>query len=104
MAEYIGMTPTVIIGLGETGSGMFLDLAYNVRDWVPASEIPQTSAYMLLPGAFSGLGDRVIANAYAGLMELNHYSRSDTRFEAQYSTSGSDRITPNSGRDVPFRH
>jgi hypothetical protein len=87
---------------GGTGSGMFLDLAYNVRDWVPASEIPQTSAYMLLPGAFSGLGDRVIANAYAGLLELNHYSRSDTRFEAQYSTSGSDRITPNSGRDTPF--
>lgn len=87
---------------GGTGSGMFLDLAYNVRDWVPASEIPQTSAYMLLPGAFSGLGDRVIANAYAGLLELNHYSRSDTRFEAQYSTSGSDRISPNSGRDTPF--
>jgi Tubulin like len=87
---------------GGTGSGMFLDLAYNVRDWVPASEIPQTSAYMLLPGAFSGLGDRVIANAYAALSELNHYSRSDTRFEAQYSTSGSDRISPNSGRDTPF--
>ncbi len=87
---------------GGTGSGMFLDLAYNVRDWVPASEIPQTSAYLLLPGAFSGLGDRVIANAYAALMELNHYSRSDTRFEAQYSTSGSDRITPNIGKDTPF--
>ena len=87
---------------GGTGSGMFLDLAYNVRDWVPASEIPQTSAYMLLPGAFSGLGDRVVANAYAALSELNHYSRSDTRFEAQYSTSGSDRISPNSGRDTPF--
>ncbi|HEY9826677.1 MAG TPA: tubulin-like doman-containing protein, partial [Stenomitos sp.] len=87
---------------GGTGSGMFLDLAYNVRDWVPASEIPQTSAYMLLPGAFSGLGDRVIANAYAALLELNHYSRSDTRFEAQYTTSGSDRISPNSGKDTPF--
>lgn len=87
---------------GGTGSGMFLDLAYNLRDWIPSSEIPQSSAYLMLPGAFSGLGDRVIANAYSALMELNHYSRNDTRFEAQYTTSGSDRISSNSGQDVPF--
>ena len=87
---------------GGTGSGMFLDLAYNLRDWIPASEIPQSSAYLILPGAFSGLGDRVIANAYSALMELNHYSRSETRFEAQYSINGSDRISSNSGQDVPF--
>ena len=87
---------------GGTGSGMFLDLAYNIRDWIPASEIPQSSAYLVLPGAFSGLGDRVIANAYSALMELNHYSRNDTRFEAQYSINGSDRISNNSGQDVPF--
>ena len=87
---------------GGTGSGMFLDLAYNLRDWIPASEIPQSSAYLMLPGAFSGLGDRVVANAYSALMELNHYSRNDTRFEAQYSVSGSDRISSNSGQDVPF--
>ncbi len=87
---------------GGTGSGMFLDLAYNLRDWIPASEIPQSSAYLVLPGAFSGLGDRVIANAYSALMELNHYSRNDTRFEAQYSINGSDRISSNSGQDVPF--
>ena len=87
---------------GGTGSGMFLDLAYNLRDWIPASEIPQSSAYLMLPGAFAGLGDRVVANAYSALMELNHYSRNDTRFEAQYSMSGLDRISSNSGQDVPF--
>lgn len=87
---------------GGTGSGMLMDLAYNLRDWVPPSELPQSSAYLVLPGAFSGLGDRVIANAYAALMELDHYSRSDTRFEAQYSTSQSDRIGDQAGRDVPF--
>lgn len=87
---------------GGTGSGMFLDLAYNLRDWIPASDQPQTSAYLVLPGAFSGLGDRVVANAYAALMELNHYSRSDTRFEAQYSTNASDQISSQSGQDVPF--
>ncbi len=87
---------------GGTGSGMVLDLAYNLRDWVSPSELPQTSAYLILPGAFSGLGDRVIANAYAALMELNHYSRNDTRFEFQYSGNSSDRISPQSSRDVPF--
>jgi len=87
---------------GGTGSGMVLDLAYNLRDWVPPSELPQSSAYLVLPGAFSGLGDRVIANAYAALMELNHYSRNDTQFEAQYSDNQSDRISGQSGRDVPF--
>jgi hypothetical protein len=87
---------------GGTGSGMVLDLAYNLRDWVPPSAMPQTSAYLVLPGAFSGLGDRVIANAYAALMELNHYSRNDTRFECQYSSNASDRITSQSSQDVPF--
>ncbi len=87
---------------GGTGSGMVLDLAYNLRDWVPPSELPQTSAYLLLPGAFSGLGDRVIANAYSALMEFNHYSRKDTRFEFQYSSNSSNRITPQSSRDTPF--
>jgi hypothetical protein len=87
---------------GGTGSGMVMDLAYNLRDWVPVSELPQTSAFLVLPGAFSGLGDRVIANAYAALMELNHYSRGDTRFDVQYSDSQSDRITSQSGLDVPF--
>ncbi|UFP95689.1 tubulin-like doman-containing protein [Gloeobacter morelensis MG652769] len=87
---------------GGTGSGMLLDLAYNLRDWVPPSDLPQSSAYLVLPGAFSGLGDRVIANAYAALMELDYYSRTDTRFEVQYSTAASDRISDQSGRDVPF--
>lgn len=87
---------------GGTGSGMLADMAYNLRDWVPPSDLPQTSAYLVLPGAFSGLGDRVVANAYAALMELNHYSRSETRFESQYSTSPSDRISSQSAQDVPF--
>lgn len=87
---------------GGTGSGMVLDLAYNLRDWLPASSLPQTSAYLVLPGAFAGLGDRVIANAYAALMELNHYSKTNTRFECQYSSSPSERITSQSGQDTPF--
>jgi len=87
---------------GGTGSGMVLDIAYNLRDWVPPADLPQSSAYLVLPGAFAGLGDRVIANAYSALMELNHYSRNDTRFETQYSPNPSDRITAQSSQDVPF--
>ncbi len=87
---------------GGTGSGIFLDLAYNLRDWVPSSEEPSSSAFLVLPGAFSGLGDRVVANAYAALMELNYYSRSNTQFDCQYSTSLSDRISTQAGKDTPF--
>ncbi|MEM9155442.1 MAG: tubulin-like doman-containing protein [Cyanobacteria bacterium P01_F01_bin.33] len=86
---------------GGTGSGMFLDLAYNVRDWIPVSDFPQSSAYLVLPGAFSGLGDRVIANAYSALMEVNHYSKNDTRFDFQYTTSTSDRIGSQAAQDIP---
>jgi hypothetical protein len=35
-------------------------------------------------------------------MELNHYSRSTTRFENQYSANPSDRISSQSSQDVPF--
>ncbi|GAB4213890.1 MAG: tubulin-like doman-containing protein [Synechococcales cyanobacterium] len=87
---------------GGTGSGMFLDLAYNLRDWIPASDLPQSSAFLVLPGAFSGLGDRVIANAYAALSELNHYSQSGTYFDYQYSSNISDRISVQASQDVPF--
>jgi hypothetical protein len=81
---------------------MVLDMGYCIREWVPPSSLPQSSAYLLLPGAFSGLGDRVIANAYAALKELNYYSRNDTRFESQYSSSPADRIGDQSSRDTPF--
>ncbi|MCS7029984.1 MAG: tubulin-like doman-containing protein [Gloeomargarita sp. SKYG116] len=87
---------------GGTGSGMVLDMAYNVRDWVPPSDLPQTCAFLVLPGAFSGLGDRVIANAYAALMELDHYSRPNTRFETQYSNNIADRISSQNAQDTPF--
>ncbi|MEN9274927.1 MAG: tubulin-like doman-containing protein [Gloeomargarita sp. GMQP_bins_5] len=87
---------------GGTGSGMVLDMAYNVRDWVPPSDLPQTCAFLVLPGAFSGLGDRVIANAYAALMELDHYSRPHTRFETQYSNNMADRISSQNAQDTPF--
>jgi macrodomain Ter protein organizer (MatP/YcbG family) len=98
-----GVNVFVVCSLsGGTGSGMLLDMAYNLRDWVPPSDIPQTSAYLVLPGAFSGLGDRVVANAYAALMELNHFSRNDTRFESQYSGNSSDRISAQAAQDVPF--
>ncbi|MEN9214045.1 MAG: tubulin-like doman-containing protein, partial [Gloeomargarita sp. DG_1_6_bins_138] len=98
-----GVNVFVVCSLsGGTGSGMVLDLAYNVRDWVPPSDLPQTCAFLVLPGAFSGLGDRVIANAYAALTELNHYSRPTTRFETQYSNNITDRISSQSAQDTPF--
>lgn len=92
MTDYMGITPTVFSLSGGTGSGLVLDIAYNLRHWISPAELLQSSAYLVLPRAFSRLGDRVVANAYVALSELNHYSRSTTRFETQYSTSPGDRI------------
>jgi len=87
--------------LGGTGSGMYLDLAYCLRDWIPPANQPQTSAYLVLPGTATGVVRRQIANAYAALMELNFYSNNNSRFEAQYTAT--EAISDRSGRDDPFR-
>lgn len=87
--------------LGGTGSGMYLDLAYCLRDWIPAANQPQTSAYLVLPGTARGVAKRQIANSYAALMELNYYSSSNTRFEAQYTAT--EVISDHAGRNQPFR-
>ena len=87
--------------LGGTGSGIYLDLAYCLRDWINPANQPQTSAYLVLPGTATGVGKRQIANAYSALMELNHYSNGKNRFESQYTAT--EGISDRSGRDVPFR-
>ena len=58
---------------GGTGSGTFLDTGFLVRRYFPEAE---RVGILLLPGFFSGYAgaDRVRANGYAALMELNHYT------------------------------
>jgi len=62
---------------GGTGSGMFLDVATFIRSQRRDREDDIVEGYLFLPGAFPLLREeerRVIrANAYASLMELDHF-------------------------------
>lgn len=69
-----GMNVFVIASLaGGTGSGTFLDMGFLLQRYFPNAE---RVGIFLLPGFFSDYagGERVRANGYAALMELNHYS------------------------------
>jgi len=91
---------TIVASLaGGTGSGMFLDLAYEVQSWM-GSEAPAAglTGVFLLPGAEASAAER--ANALAALVELNHYLWRDTEFTAQYLPGGAEFRTT----EPPFRY
>ncbi|PYQ27549.1 MAG: hypothetical protein DMF56_19400 [Acidobacteria bacterium] len=77
---------------GGTGSGTFLDMGYLVRRYFPEAE---RIGILLLPGFFSGYpgAERVRANGYAALMELNHYTFRHT-FIADWTATQSERMGP----------
>ncbi|MBI2265210.1 MAG: tubulin-like doman-containing protein [Armatimonadetes bacterium] len=56
---------------GGTGSGMFLDLAFMVKQELVGQEHTRL-AYLVMPGIFGT--DLTHATGYAALRELNHYS------------------------------
>ncbi len=58
---------------GGTGSGIFLDVGFLLKQTMDSFS---RSGVFLLPSVFSGLTgeNRMKANGYAALMELNHYS------------------------------
>jgi len=65
---------------GGTGSGMFLDMAYLTRYMVTECGLEGCSVtgVLLLPEAFANVettGPRLRANAYASLLDLEHYNR-----------------------------
>ncbi|MFA7361512.1 MAG: tubulin-like doman-containing protein [Candidatus Kapaibacterium sp.] len=58
---------------GGTGSGMFLDLGFMIRHLFRNQAI--SSSYIVLPKIYQGYGkERVFANGYAALMELEYYN------------------------------
>ena len=68
---------------GGTGSGMFLDLAFALRERWPNVNI---RSLIVLPSVFSNdKTNRFFGNAYAALMELEHYgySRNDMQNDIQ---------------------
>ncbi|MGD1903434.1 MAG: tubulin-like doman-containing protein [Geitlerinemataceae cyanobacterium] len=80
---------------GGTGSGMILDLAYCIRAWLrKVTTSPTTTSIVPMPNAFASIdvGDRVLANGYAALMELSYFSDSRTEYRAQFTSSAAGEI------------
>ncbi len=58
---------------GGTGSGMFLDVAFLVKNIFEGQKISNVGVIMM-PGLFNPTEDRIFANGYAALKELEYYS------------------------------
>jgi hypothetical protein len=78
----------VVAGLGGgTGSGMFIDIAYAVRKLLGelGHSNPDIAGVFVLPGQGSSGSDKLaLANGYAALTELEHFSTPGVRFHALY--------------------
>ena len=87
-------TKVVIVAslAGGTGSGTFLDAGFLARRYFPEAD---RVGILLFPGFFSGYAgaERVRANGYAALMELNHYTFGHT-FTADWNGHQSERMVP----------
>jgi len=68
--------------LGGTGSGMFLDLAYCVKDLLKSQRMLETVGVFAIPPNTSAVAVDNRPNAYASLLELNHYTDPSTTFTA----------------------
>lgn len=79
---------------GGTGSGMLIDMGYCIRHWLRGEASPLVSAIVPMPNAFAGIsvGDRVLANGYAALMELSYFSDYRTEYVSQFSGQGIDEV------------
>ncbi|MGZ8708955.1 MAG: tubulin-like doman-containing protein, partial [Thermoanaerobaculia bacterium] len=77
---------------GGTGSGTFLDTGFLVKRYFPEAE---RVGILLLPAFFTGYpgSDRVRANGYAALMELNHYTFGHP-FTGDWVTHDNTRMGP----------
>ena len=88
--------------LGGTGSGMFADIAYTIRELIkeraPNQTINLIGMFVIPPAG--GVNDRMAANGYASLLELNHWTHANTSFTAEYSESS--KIGPES--QPPFNY
>ncbi|HIK48926.1 tubulin-like doman-containing protein [Thermosynechococcus sp. M55_K2018_012] len=82
---------------GGTGSGMLIDLGYCVRHWLKGQSSPLVTGIVPMPNAFAAIsvGDRVLANGYAALMELSYFADYRTEYVAQFSSSLSDEVRYN---------
>jgi hypothetical protein len=82
---------------GGTGSGMMIDIGYSIRHWLKGEGSPNVTVIAPIPSAFAGIkvGERVLENGYAAMMELSYFSDYRTQYLAQYSSSLMDEIREN---------
>jgi serine/threonine protein kinase len=86
---------------GGTGGGMFIDLAYIVRDMMRTMGYlnPEVTGLFFLPDPDPDRSRPLaLGNAYAALTELNHFSSPDIVFSACYE----ERAAPIKGTGPPF--
>ena len=70
---------------GGTGSGMMLDVSFLVKDIFQEGNVT-TSAYLVFPDHFGTVtNERMKANSYALLKELNYYQYGVPFFEAEWN-------------------
>ena len=86
--------------LGGTGSGMFLDLAYTVRNKFRNQRMLEMVGMFSIPPNSEAVAVDNRPNAYAALLELNHFTDPSTTFSAQYQAD----IPPMEDADPPFRY
>ena len=86
---------------GGTGSGMLIDMGYCVRKWLQSEGSPTVTAIVPMPTAFASIsvGDRVLANGYAAMMELSYFSDYRTEYVSQFSSGLIDEVR---SRRAPF--
>lgn len=85
---------------GGTGSGMFIDLGFLIRDLFKNQAI--SSAYILLPKIFQNYGkERIYANGYAALMELEHFNFQHN-FEVSWKRNEPKNFQPGVYDDIYF--
>jgi hypothetical protein len=83
---------------GGTGGGLFLDVAYLARHLLRrlGDPTPDVAGWLLVPPA--GADAPALANTYAALTELRHFSRPDTTYRARCDDPDGCSTT----RDAPF--
>ncbi|MGO8673377.1 MAG: tubulin-like doman-containing protein [Capsulimonadaceae bacterium] len=86
--------------LGGTGSGMFLDLAYTVRNKFRSLRMLEMVGMFSIPPNTESVAVDNRPNAYAALLELNHFTDPSTTFTSQYQPD----IPPIEEADPPFRY
>jgi Predicted membrane protein len=90
--------------LGGTGSGMFLDLAYTVKELLKSQRMLEVVGIFSIPPNSSAVAVDNRPNAYASLLELNHYTDVSTTFYAQYRPDQPGLNNGEGNADPPFRY